>query len=94
MATIVRAIYEKGVLRPLSPLDLSESQHVRIQIWSENGSEQEEILRSMIDAGLVLPNPEPELPPPMSDEERRALAKQIGAAPGKPISEIIIEDRE
>jgi predicted DNA-binding antitoxin AbrB/MazE fold protein len=93
MATIVRAVYEKGVLRPLRPLDLSEAQQVRIQIWSENGSEQEEILGLMVDAGLMHPHPQSAPPPPLSEEARRALAEEIGGAPGKPISEMIIEDR-
>jgi predicted DNA-binding antitoxin AbrB/MazE fold protein len=32
MAEIVTAVYEKGLLRPLSPLKLNEHQTVRIQI--------------------------------------------------------------
>jgi hypothetical protein len=48
----------------------------------------------MIDAGLMRPKPQAMLaPPPLSDEERRALAEQIGRAPGKSVSEIVIEDR-
>jgi hypothetical protein len=30
---------------------------------------------------------------PISEEERRELADRLGRAPGKPLSEIIIEDR-
>ena len=32
---IVTAVYERGVLRPLQPLDLQEQQKVRIQILPE-----------------------------------------------------------
>jgi hypothetical protein len=34
------------------------------------------------------------LPPdPVPDEERRQLAEKMGQAPGKPLSEIILEER-
>jgi predicted DNA-binding antitoxin AbrB/MazE fold protein len=94
MSEIIRAVYEKGVLRPLNPLDLPEQERVRVQIWPEEGSEEEEeIQQLMIGAGLMRPRPRQAPPPPLSDEERRALAEQIGHAPGKPVSEIVVEDR-
>jgi hypothetical protein len=74
-------------------LDLPEKQEVRIQIWPEEGTREEEILRLMVNAGLMRPRPRHKPPPPLSDGERRALAEQIGRAPGKPISEIVIEER-
>jgi len=35
MAEIVTAVYEKGMLRPLQPLNLRERQTVRIQVLSD-----------------------------------------------------------
>lgn len=65
-----------------------------IRAGYEEGADREEILELMIDAGLMRPKPQAMLaPPPLSDEERRALAEQIGRAPGKSVSEIVIEDR-
>lgn len=94
MSEIIRAVYEEGVLRPLNPLDLPEQQQVRVQIWPEEGLEKEEILQLMVDAGLMRPEGDRVIAaPPLSDEERRALAEEIGRAPGKPVSEIVIEDR-
>ncbi len=94
MSEVIRAVYERGVLRPLHPLDLPEKQEVRIQIWPEEGTGEEEILRLMVNAGLMRPRPRHEPPPPpLSDGERRALAERIGRAPGKSISEIVIEER-
>jgi predicted DNA-binding antitoxin AbrB/MazE fold protein len=93
MPEIIRAVYEKGVLRPLNPLDLPEQQQVRIQIWPEERTEAEEILRLMIGAGLMRPRPRQEASSPMSGEERRALAAQIDRTPGESVSEIVIEDR-
>lgn len=94
MSAIVQAVYERGVLRPLQPLELQERQRVRIQVWPEETSEEEEVLRLLVSAGLMRPRPRREPPPPpLSDEERLTLADQIGRAPGKPVSEIVIEER-
>ena len=101
MAEIVTAVYEKGVLRPLQPLNLRERQTVRIQIMPEEPviqdepDEVEEVIQSLVAAGLMRPRPKRGTPPPdpVSEEERRRLADIMGKAPGKPLSEIIIEER-
>jgi predicted DNA-binding antitoxin AbrB/MazE fold protein len=94
MSAIVQAVYERGVLRPLQPLELQERQRVRIQVWPEETSEEEEVLRLLVSAGLMRPRPRREPPPPpLSDKERLALADQIGRAAGKPLSEVVIEER-
>ena len=95
MSEVVEAVYERGVLRPLDPLDLNEQQKVRIQVWSEEEPEEEEVLRILTQAGLMRPRSRPEAqpPPPLSEEERQALADDVGRAPGKSLSEIVIEDR-
>lgn len=96
MSEIVQAIYERGVLRPLDPLDLHERQKVRIQVWPEELPEEEDVLRVLIRAGMMRPHPRresPPPPPPLTDEERHALAQEVGHAPGKPLSEIVIEER-
>jgi len=95
VSEVVEAVYERGVLRPLDPLDLSEQQKVRIQIWSEEESSEEEVVRVLTQAGLTRPRPRPESqpPPPLSEDERQALADEVGRAPGKSLSEIVVEDR-
>jgi len=95
MSEVVEAIYERGVLRPLDPLDLSEQQKVRIQVWPEQEPEEEEVLRILTQAGLMQPRPRPgsQPVPPLSEDERQALADEVGRAPGKSLSEIVIEDR-
>jgi predicted DNA-binding antitoxin AbrB/MazE fold protein len=94
---IVTAVYEKGVLRPLQPLDLEERQMVRIQVVPEAVAEDEgeEMIRLLVAAGLMRPRPKKGAPPPdpVSEEERLRLADIMGNAPGKPLSEIIIEER-
>lgn len=94
MTETVTAIYEDGILRPTRPLKLRDRQRVRIQVWSEEPeNELDQIVIDLAQSGLLtLPPGQSEIKP-MPEQERRALAKAMGRAPGKPLSEIIIEDR-
>ena len=96
MSEVVMAVYEKGVLRPLHPLKLRERQRVYIQVLTEEAStEAEQVSQLLVAAGLMRPSPAKASPPPnpVSPEERRELAEILGQAPGKPLSEIVIEER-
>jgi len=97
MAEIVTAVYENGMLRPLQPLNLQEHQTVRLQIVPEeptkDGNESEAAIRILVEAGLLTPPPRRSDVDPVSEQDRRELADRLGRAPGKPLSEIIIEDR-
>jgi predicted DNA-binding antitoxin AbrB/MazE fold protein len=95
MAEIVTAVYEKGMLRPLQPLNLRERQTVRLQVLSAEPAENEDaaVIRALVEAGLITPPPGHSAVMPLSEQERRELADRMGRAPGKPLSEIIIEDR-
>jgi predicted DNA-binding antitoxin AbrB/MazE fold protein len=94
---IVTAVYEKGMLRPLQPLNLRERQTVRIQVLqaelAEAENEYETAIRALVAEGLLTPPPGHSDVPPISEQERLELADRLGNAPGKPLSEIIIEDR-
>jgi predicted DNA-binding antitoxin AbrB/MazE fold protein len=46
MARVVEAIYEKGILKLLEPLDLAEHQHVRITIHEPITESPEESLEA------------------------------------------------
>ena len=105
MTEIVTAVYEKGILRPLQPLKLRERQTVRIQVLldepamrsalDDGEDEIEEIISSLVAAGLMRPRPKRDVipPDPLSAQERQALADRLGSAPGKSASEMVIEDR-
>ena len=97
MAEIVTAVYENGILRPLRPLNLRERQTVRLQIVqeepAEDENESEAAIRILVEAGLLTPPPRRSDVDPVSEQDRRELADRLGRAPGKPLSEIIIEDQ-
>jgi predicted DNA-binding antitoxin AbrB/MazE fold protein len=97
MTEIVTAVYENGILRPTHPLNLRERQTVRIQVLSEGPTEAEnelgQIIQSLVQEGKLTPPPGHSNVTPMSEQERRELADRMGRAPGKPLSEIIVEER-
>ncbi len=96
MSQIVTAVYEKGVLRPLHPVDLRERQQVRLQVLPEESEVNEAAMavRILVEAGLMR-SPKKGTPPPdpVPAEERLALAKRLSQAPGKSLSDIVIDDR-
>lgn len=95
MSQVITAVYEKGVLRPLHPLNLREQQTVYLQVLpGEPVDEAAEAIQILVAAGLMTPPKKGTPPPdPVSEEERAKLAEILGKIPGKPLSEIIIEDR-
>ena len=68
---------------------------VRLQVLPEEPVEDEgeAAIRALVAAGLLTPPPRRFSVAPMAEEERRELADRLGHAPGKPLSEVIIEDR-
>ncbi len=96
MGERIPALYENGVLRPLAPVALRESQHVYIQIMSEDVpvvDKTQAAMQTLVQEGVLTPPPGKSTIAPISDAQRATLADRIGRAPGKPLSEIIIEER-
>jgi len=97
MTETVLAVYEKGVLRPLEPLQLKEQQQVYIQVVPKDAADDEgaAAIRILVEAGLMRA-PDRQVPPPpdpVPEQERRARAESLTQAPGKTLSEIVIEER-
>ena len=97
MTETVLAVYEKGVLRPLEPLQLREQQQVYIQVMPKEAADDEgaAAIRVLVEAGLMRA-PDRQVPPPpdpVTEQERRALAESLSKASGKTLSEIVIEER-
>lgn len=98
MTNTVTAIYEEGVLRPLTPLSLPEHSRVLIQVEQveavdETTPHRRHIREALIAAGLSQPVSIP-LPAssPLSSERREELARSFST--GGPLSKLIIEERE
>jgi predicted DNA-binding antitoxin AbrB/MazE fold protein len=94
MSQIITVVYENGVLRPLSPLPLEEHQTVQIQVLLEAPeNESSQVIQSLVAAGLVTPPACAEDVEPVSEAAWRELTQRLQASSGKPLSEIIIEER-
>ena len=56
MSEIITAVYSNGMLRPQNPLSLTDGQTVRLQVLTEEAADEtEQIIQSLVAAGLVTP---------------------------------------
>ncbi|MBD1813546.1 antitoxin family protein [Microcoleus vaginatus DQ-U2] len=102
MPETITAIYENGVLRPLSPLSLNDGETVQIKIVTEVSPEElkgdrEKAIKLMDVRGLGrLPKKQGKLDRAeliKRAQQWRELMQKMEPLPGKPLSEIVIEDR-
>lgn len=94
MSKIITAIYANGVLRPLSPLNVPENTTVQIQILTKDPIlEKERLVQYLAAAGLITPPSHRNDVEPVSEEAWRELTQRLEISEGKPLSEIIIEER-
>lgn len=92
MAHIITAVYEKGVLRPLSPVSLAEQQIVQLHIVPIDKAGY--VIQVLIATGLLTPPPGETTVAPVAAAERQALADRLGQATTHPLSEVIMADRD
>lgn len=104
MTKTIAVVYENGMLRPLETLQLPEGSILTLQVLSDDTPDpfseetasvrpRSEGLQALIDAGIVTPYTPHKKGAPLSKAARRELADRLGRRPGKPLSEVIIEDR-
>ena len=91
------AIYEDGVLRPSAPLALAEHTrvHVSVQVPTPEDAEHSRLVdEALMRAGLLnQPGADAEpLPAPLAQERREELERLFSV--GRPLSELIVEERE
>ncbi|MBI1763290.1 MAG: DUF104 domain-containing protein [Acidobacteria bacterium] len=105
MNQVITATYSKGNLRPNAPVQLQEEEQVEIEIRKGSQSipaaaapaaadERSRVIQAMAEAGLLANQPTVYPPPenPISRQEQERLGRLFAA--GKPLSEIILEERE
>jgi predicted DNA-binding antitoxin AbrB/MazE fold protein len=80
----IEAIYENGVLRPLEPLDLDESQRVTITIADDGEGEE-----ALFDPAFTRWCAEQSHNAPSLEEVRQALAKIRGS-----MADVVIAERD
>lgn len=98
MSETITAIYENGLLRPLTPLHLPEHSEVevevrRVQAPSNIDARRAQVWASLEAAGILAPVA-PVEQPAMREEERAALAEQLATPNTTPLSQMIVEERE
>lgn len=94
---VITAIYENGVLRPLTPLELPERAEVQVTIapvaTTEPIAHRRRVREILAAAGLSHPtNRDSTIAQPLSPEERTALAHRFTG--DRPLADLIIEERE
>lgn len=99
MSQTITAIYADGVLRPLVPLALPDQTQVELVVkpapdLAACNDERKQIIEALARAGLLANSPSlfPFPDEPISEEEQEELAQVFAGE--KPLSEIIIEERQ
>lgn len=87
MSIRIRAVYEEGRLRPLVPVELCEGQQVDVVIQQVD---QDDAVRAALGDLVRWPDPADEC---HADIEAQADAIERAFSGGRPVSEMIIEDR-
>jgi len=91
----ITAVYERGILRPLTPLLMPEHTRVQIQIVRQIPpirEERQRVRQALVAAGVIRPHPPVEPVPPVSEAQLAAAAKALATA--GPLSELIIAERD
>ncbi len=98
MMTTITAVYEHGVLRPLTPLDLPEHSQVEVDVRTisspPDANARRELVRAALAAAGILAPVAPVVRASLSEAERAALAERLASPEVLPLSQMIIEDRE
>jgi predicted DNA-binding antitoxin AbrB/MazE fold protein len=98
MLETIAAVYENGVFRPLSSVPFKDGETVQIQIVTEVSPEElkgdrEKAIKLMDLRKLMgLPTKQFKLDV-VAEQKRRELFEKLKGRAGKPLSEIVIEDR-
>ena|SRR3990172_12026219 len=95
MSQTIEAIFEGGVFKPLEPVELAERQAVRliVEVVSSTEARLPTVRQVLQDAGLLTtlsPHLEAKIVPGVTLE---AVRQSLARAGGKPLSELIIEQR-
>lgn len=94
MNETIIAVYERGVLRPLQPLELPDHACVQVKIIKQPSRIQKErrrVQRALLNAGVIGPRTSVGSIPQVSEAQMDAASRSLAA--GGPLSELIIMER-
>ena len=100
MSQTITAVYENGVLRPLTPLALPDHARVELDVRPiaepvDAAAQREQVRQALVTAGVLAHTDVPaNAPEPLSSHERMTLAQTLAEAGVSPLSRSIIEERE
>jgi predicted DNA-binding antitoxin AbrB/MazE fold protein len=97
MAMTITAVYENGVLRPLSPLALPEHSQVELAVQAVTAPAQaarERVRAALARAGVLAERSATEQTVlPLGSDERAVLAQRLADAGVAPLSAAILDER-
>lgn len=97
MGNNIAVVYEKGLLRPLQPLNLPEQTQLEIvivnDVVSAKPTEMKKAYQLLVQAGLIQPWPSPEEPSPVPLDETALLQAADTYGQAGSLSELIIAER-
>lgn len=98
MPETITAVYENGVFRPLSSVSFKDGETVQIKIVRDVSPEalkdDREKAIKLMDLGKLMGLPTKQFKlDAAAEQKRRELFEKLKGRVGKPLSEIVIEDR-
>ncbi|MCU0465071.1 MAG: antitoxin family protein [Anaerolineae bacterium] len=89
---LIRLVYENGVFRPIEPVDYEDGAEFMAEVLTERELE-ERLIEQLYEEGFLVRPPDSDND---DDFDEAAAMERIRKAfsGGKPLSEIVIEDRE
>ena len=91
----ITAVYERGMLRPLTPLTLPEHNRVQINIFAQPPVDQadcQKVRQTLLDAGVIHPHPSAMSLEEISEAQLAEASKALAEAGS--LSELIIAERD
>lgn len=92
MTETISAVYERGILRPLLPLNLPEQTQVQLHIITPIAPNREEVRRVLLAAGVIQPRTATTSMVVVSETDLAAAAHSLAVA--GPISDLILAERD
>lgn len=89
---LIRLVYENGVFRPTEPVDYEDGAEVMVELFTEREFE-DRLIEQLYEEGVLVRIPDGDNDDDFDEAAAMARIRKAFSG-GKPLSEIVIEDRE